>query len=223
MRGLHWFRNDLRLDDNRSLAALTERVEAWLPVFVLDPELLARSALDRLTSTAGRLEGAGSELERGSEAIARAVEDVRRLSAENRNAADEIALGIREIDDSATKLTDLSRENADTAANILASVDRFRTPGAAARDAQPLGSSGESSAPRPVRAGGGVSAVGAGSPAGAGNAAAPERASIEEPDFLESSAEPEPKEGGAGLDGKGEPRAAQPPQTTEIQVKRDPA
>lgn len=47
MRGLHWFRNDLRLDDNRSLAALAERVEAWLPVFVLDPELLARSALDR--------------------------------------------------------------------------------------------------------------------------------------------------------------------------------
>ncbi|MBP7096833.1 MAG: hypothetical protein KBC36_12205, partial [Spirochaetia bacterium] len=126
----------------------------------------ARSALDRLTSTAGRLEGAGSELERGSEAIARAVEDVRRLSAENRNAADEIALGIREIDDSATKLTDLSRENADTAASILASVDRFRTPGAAVRDAETLG---------------------------------PDK---EEP---------------------GEPRPSEPPQTTEIQVKRDPA
>ncbi|HOX19131.1 MAG TPA: HAMP domain-containing methyl-accepting chemotaxis protein, partial [Spirochaetales bacterium] len=164
----------------------------------------ARGALERLTATAGRLEGAGTELERDSEAIARAVEDVRRLSAENRNAADEIALGIREIDDSATKLTDLSRENADTAANILASVDLFRTPGAVAREAQPLGRSTAPSEPRPARA---------------GNAADRERASIEEPEFLESPAGPG-TDAGAGKDGKGEPRA---PQTTEIQVKRDPA
>ncbi|MFO0688032.1 MAG: deoxyribodipyrimidine photo-lyase [Myxococcota bacterium] len=47
MRGLHWFRNDLRLRDNRALEALTDRVEAWLPVFVLDPELLARSPASR--------------------------------------------------------------------------------------------------------------------------------------------------------------------------------
>ena len=47
MRGLHWFRNDLRLDDNRSLAALAERADEWLPVFVLDPALLARSPADR--------------------------------------------------------------------------------------------------------------------------------------------------------------------------------
>ncbi len=47
MRGLHWFRNDLRLDDNRSLMALAERVDEWLPVFVLDPELLANSPVDR--------------------------------------------------------------------------------------------------------------------------------------------------------------------------------
>ncbi|MEZ4279770.1 MAG: deoxyribodipyrimidine photo-lyase [Myxococcota bacterium] len=47
MRGLHWFRNDLRLDDNRSLSALAERVEAWLPVFVFDPVLLERSPADR--------------------------------------------------------------------------------------------------------------------------------------------------------------------------------
>ena len=39
-RGIHWFRNDLRLHDNTALAALADRVEAWLPVFVLDPELL---------------------------------------------------------------------------------------------------------------------------------------------------------------------------------------
>ncbi len=46
MRGLHWFRNDLRLDDNQGLAALAERAEEWLPVFVLDPGLLARSPVD---------------------------------------------------------------------------------------------------------------------------------------------------------------------------------
>jgi deoxyribodipyrimidine photo-lyase len=38
-RGLHWFRNDLRLTDNTALAALTERVEQWLPVFVIDPRI----------------------------------------------------------------------------------------------------------------------------------------------------------------------------------------
>jgi deoxyribodipyrimidine photo-lyase len=38
-RGLHWFRNDLRLQDNTALAALAERAEEWLPVFVLDPRL----------------------------------------------------------------------------------------------------------------------------------------------------------------------------------------
>ena len=47
MRGLHWFRNDLRLRDNRALEALSERVEAWLPVFVLDSELLARHPASR--------------------------------------------------------------------------------------------------------------------------------------------------------------------------------
>ena len=40
MRGLHWFRNDLRLHDNSALAALAGRAEQWLPVFVLDPRLL---------------------------------------------------------------------------------------------------------------------------------------------------------------------------------------
>jgi deoxyribodipyrimidine photo-lyase len=38
-RGLHWFRNDLRLRDNTALAALTERVEQWLPIFVIDPRI----------------------------------------------------------------------------------------------------------------------------------------------------------------------------------------
>lgn len=40
MRGLHWFRNDLRLLDNGALAALAEQVDEWLPVFVLEPRLL---------------------------------------------------------------------------------------------------------------------------------------------------------------------------------------
>lgn len=40
MRGIHWFRNDLRLLDNTCLAALADCVDEWLPVFVLDPELL---------------------------------------------------------------------------------------------------------------------------------------------------------------------------------------
>ena len=39
-RGLHWFRNDLRLRDNTALLALADQVEEWLPVFVLDPRLL---------------------------------------------------------------------------------------------------------------------------------------------------------------------------------------
>ena len=42
MRGLHWFRNDLRLRDNTTLAALAERVEQWLPVFVVDPDFYER-------------------------------------------------------------------------------------------------------------------------------------------------------------------------------------
>jgi len=37
--GLHWFRNDLRLRDNTALLALQSRVDAWLPLFVLDPRL----------------------------------------------------------------------------------------------------------------------------------------------------------------------------------------
>jgi deoxyribodipyrimidine photo-lyase len=43
IRGLHWFRRDLRLRDNHALDALCERVEEWLPVFVLDPVLLAHA------------------------------------------------------------------------------------------------------------------------------------------------------------------------------------
>lgn len=45
-RGLHWFRNDLRLQDNTALDALVSRVDGWLPVFVLDPRLLADPGAD---------------------------------------------------------------------------------------------------------------------------------------------------------------------------------
>ena len=64
MRGLHWFRNDLRLDDNQGLAALAERAEEWLPVFVLDPGLLARNpvALPRTRFLLDCLAGLQSEL-----------------------------------------------------------------------------------------------------------------------------------------------------------------
>jgi deoxyribodipyrimidine photo-lyase len=40
-RGLHWFRNDLRLQDNTALNALAARAEEWLPVFVRDPRIRA--------------------------------------------------------------------------------------------------------------------------------------------------------------------------------------
>jgi deoxyribodipyrimidine photo-lyase len=42
-RGIHWFRNDLRMHDNLALSALADRVTAWLPVFVIDPAMFARS------------------------------------------------------------------------------------------------------------------------------------------------------------------------------------
>jgi deoxyribodipyrimidine photo-lyase len=38
-RGIHWFRNDLRLHDNTALEALVSRVDEWLPVFVIDPRI----------------------------------------------------------------------------------------------------------------------------------------------------------------------------------------
>ena len=43
IRGIHWFRNDLRLHDNLALTALADRADAWLPVFVIDPLLSAQA------------------------------------------------------------------------------------------------------------------------------------------------------------------------------------
>jgi deoxyribodipyrimidine photo-lyase len=41
VRALHWFRNDLRLADNRALAAAAARADSIAFLFVLDPRLLA--------------------------------------------------------------------------------------------------------------------------------------------------------------------------------------
>jgi len=41
LRALHWFRADLRLRDNPALAAAARRAETVVPLFVLDPRLLA--------------------------------------------------------------------------------------------------------------------------------------------------------------------------------------
>jgi methyl-accepting chemotaxis protein len=87
----------------------------------------ASQALDVLAATEQNLGGASVSLSDGSKAIGKTVEAVRRLAAENRQAADEIALGIQEIDSSANSLTDLSRENADTAREIREASGRFTT------------------------------------------------------------------------------------------------
>jgi deoxyribodipyrimidine photo-lyase len=40
VRALHWFRNDLRLVDNTTIAALADRAAEWSPVFVIDPRFV---------------------------------------------------------------------------------------------------------------------------------------------------------------------------------------
>ena len=40
MRGVHWFRNDLRLEDNRALGDLFQAVDEWCGLFVLEPRLV---------------------------------------------------------------------------------------------------------------------------------------------------------------------------------------
>jgi deoxyribodipyrimidine photo-lyase len=66
-RGLHWFRNDLRLSDNTALNELASRAEQWLPVFVLDRRLLGpqprtRFWLAGLAALARELESRGVPL-----------------------------------------------------------------------------------------------------------------------------------------------------------------
>ena len=70
MRGLHWFRNDLRLRDHGALEALADRVEEWGALFVLDPALLDaklarnrdRFMIDSVASLRAALEKRGVSL-----------------------------------------------------------------------------------------------------------------------------------------------------------------
>ncbi len=74
MRGVFWFRSDLRLRDNRGLAALASRVDELAPVFVLDEGLLAseRTGAPRVRFLLDCLERLASELaRRGSRLVLR--------------------------------------------------------------------------------------------------------------------------------------------------------
>lgn len=42
-RGIHWFRRDLRLRDNLALSALSQQVDAFLPVFIIDPRFVSKT------------------------------------------------------------------------------------------------------------------------------------------------------------------------------------
>ena len=35
--GVHWFRQDLRIDDNPSLEALAKKVDKIIPIYIFDP------------------------------------------------------------------------------------------------------------------------------------------------------------------------------------------
>ena len=113
------------LDGIRQIIAALENVAAGLAGLAARGDGVM-AALEGLSRTAGGLSGAASSLGEGAAVIASAVADVHRLSAENRAAADEIALGIQEIGESANRLSDLSRENADTAISIRQAVERFK-------------------------------------------------------------------------------------------------
>lgn len=90
---------------------------------------LVAQAMATLDDLSQKLSGAADSLKRGASTMTRTVEDVRNLSAENRQAADEISLGMGEIGNSAHRLTELSRENADTASAIRRAASRFRLEG----------------------------------------------------------------------------------------------
>lgn len=65
MRGLFWFRNDLRLGDQRGLSELASRVEQMAAVFVLDPRLLSpqRTGAARVRFLLDSLERLARDLE----------------------------------------------------------------------------------------------------------------------------------------------------------------
>ncbi|MGD9764922.1 MAG: deoxyribodipyrimidine photo-lyase [Candidatus Binatia bacterium] len=89
MRIVHWFRNDLRLEDNTALAAAAAAADELIPVFVVDTALLAvhRSAL-RLRFFAECLAALAAELARqGCPLVVRRGDpcaEIARLLAETR-------------------------------------------------------------------------------------------------------------------------------------------
>ena len=82
MRVIHWFRSDLRLEDNTALAAACAPASELVPVFVLDDALLARhrEAHSRLRFLHACLHDLSRELEaRGSRLVVLSGDPRRRL------------------------------------------------------------------------------------------------------------------------------------------------
>jgi deoxyribodipyrimidine photo-lyase len=80
---IHWFRRDLRLQDNTALAAALAADVAVLPVFILDEQILGRPDLDpaRLGLLRGALEDLAAGLrERGSGLVLRRGDAARELN-----------------------------------------------------------------------------------------------------------------------------------------------
>jgi deoxyribodipyrimidine photo-lyase len=80
-RSLHWFRNDLRLDDNRALAAAAKGAGELVLLFVLDPRLLggAKAATPRASFLVGCLERLAADLEARGQRLVIARGDPARL------------------------------------------------------------------------------------------------------------------------------------------------
>ena len=66
MRGLHWFRTDLRLQDNRALGDLFQAVDEWCGLFVLEPRLVDIPSVSRkrLSFLFGCLDDLASDIAR---------------------------------------------------------------------------------------------------------------------------------------------------------------
>jgi methyl-accepting chemotaxis protein len=121
---------------NGSIESIIDGIDELMHELTTTTEALANaatrsreinSALESLAGTGQSLSAASEGLEAGTAVIARTVQDVRHLAAENRSAAEEMTLGIAEIARSATELSDLSRQSADTTASIRDAASKFRT------------------------------------------------------------------------------------------------
>ena len=66
MRAIHWFRNDLRLEDNTALREACDSADELLPVFVIDPRLISSR-----TSSPSRLSFLEDSLQRLSKDLSR--------------------------------------------------------------------------------------------------------------------------------------------------------